>query len=330
MIGYRRVSTPNLLSPLRYPGGKRRFARTIASILDKHLSRPIRLLVEPFAGSASVAIALLEAGYAESAAVSDADPLIGNLWRVVFGGEKTYEELREWVARAPITLHHFHEMRALSPTTPVEAAFKCLFLNRTSFSGVLHRRAGPLGGQRQTSAYKIDCRFPRSSLLKRLDELHGLRKRVVYAGTRSYTQIMHCAAVRQILRDEPQRVVWYLDPPFFHKAETLYTYTFSPAGHRHFRDFVHKRLAGHWIVSYDDTDEARALWGDHRGLSKASLTYSASAVARDGERVHKRTAAQELIMSSFFEKAASQVINLHGRHDRRSAGPSASDAISHA
>lgn len=320
------IKTPPLLSPLRYPGGKRRFARTIASILDDHLSRPLRLFIEPFAGSASVSIALLEAGYTESIAVSDADPLVGNFWRVLFGGDGPYKEFREWVASAPITLDQFHEVRALVPSTPVEAAFKCLFLNRTSFSGVLHRRAGPIGGQSQSSAYTIGCRFPRQRLLRRLDELHGLRERVVYAGARRYTKVTNCAGVRRLLCTDPQRVVWYFDPPFFRKAETLYNYTFGPSDHRRFHDFVYGRLIGHWIVSYDDAPEARELWVNHHGRTEASLTYSASAAARAGERVHKRSAARELIMSSFFDVPAAEVINLHGRHDRRPRRPAASRA----
>lgn len=47
-------------------------------------------------------------------------------------------------------------------------AFACLFLNRTSFNGTLHWRAGPIGGKEQTSKYAIDCRFPRERLVQRL------------------------------------------------------------------------------------------------------------------------------------------------------------------
>jgi DNA adenine methylase len=45
---------------------------------------------------------------------------------------------------------------------------KCLFLNRTTFSGILHGRAGPIGGRRQTGPYKIDCRFNKVTLEARL------------------------------------------------------------------------------------------------------------------------------------------------------------------
>jgi DNA adenine methylase len=49
-----------------------------------------------------------------------------------------------------------------------EVAVKCLFLNRTTFSGILHGRAGPVGGRLKPSPYKIDCRFDKAALETRL------------------------------------------------------------------------------------------------------------------------------------------------------------------
>ena len=49
-----------------------------------------------------------------------------------------------------------------------EMAVKCLFLNRTTFSGILHGRAGPIGGRRQVSRYDIGCRFNKAALECRL------------------------------------------------------------------------------------------------------------------------------------------------------------------
>ncbi|MDT0634115.1 DNA adenine methylase [Spectribacter hydrogenooxidans] len=324
-IARRKINTPPLISPLRYPGGKRRFARSIADILNAHLTRPLSLFIEPFAGSAAVAIALLEAGYTERIALCDTDPLIGNFWRVVFGGDREFSELCEWIERAPITLDQFHEVRGLTPRTSVEAAFKCLFLNRTSFSGVLHRWAGPIGGSRQASPYTIDCRFPREAILHRLDDLHRMKRRVLYAGTRSYNRIASSAPVGRLVAAQPQRVLWYLDPPFFCKAEKLYNHVFGPSDHRRFREFVDRKLSGHWIVSYDDVPQARSLWSDCESLTEASLTYSASAASRKGVERSKRGRARELILSSFFGASPGQVISLHGPHRKRGPAAPAAD-----
>ena len=49
-----------------------------------------------------------------------------------------------------------------------EAATKALFLNRTTFSGILHGRAGPLGGRRQRSSTTLGSRFNPDGLAERL------------------------------------------------------------------------------------------------------------------------------------------------------------------
>ena len=63
----------SLLSPLRYPGGKRRLVGYIAQALQMNGLRP-KLYVEPFAGGASVAIQLLNDGHVERIALGERDP----------------------------------------------------------------------------------------------------------------------------------------------------------------------------------------------------------------------------------------------------------------
>ncbi len=53
-------ATRSDISPLRYPGGKRKLAPFIADLIAKSNVRP-ELFVEPFAGGASVSVSLLEA-----------------------------------------------------------------------------------------------------------------------------------------------------------------------------------------------------------------------------------------------------------------------------
>jgi len=67
------------LSPLRYPGAKRLLLPAIRRLLPEHVD----LLVEPFAGGASVALALLDEGRSDRVALGDADPLVAAFWSVV-------------------------------------------------------------------------------------------------------------------------------------------------------------------------------------------------------------------------------------------------------
>ena len=51
----------------------------------------------------------------------------------------------------------------------LELATKCLFLNRTTFSGILNGRAGPIGGRAQSSEFGIGCRFNLDGIVERLE-----------------------------------------------------------------------------------------------------------------------------------------------------------------
>jgi DNA adenine methylase len=63
-----------VLSPLRFPGGKRRLVPYIAAAIRANGLAP-SLLVEPFAGGASVALELLAFGFVERIALGDLDPV---------------------------------------------------------------------------------------------------------------------------------------------------------------------------------------------------------------------------------------------------------------
>src|SRR5579883_3060614 len=89
----------SILSPLRYPGAKRRFASYVAETLKLNGIKP-KLFVEPFAGGASVALQLLNDGLVETVGLGEIDPLVASFWDCVF-----YDT--EWLIRAverePIT-----------------------------------------------------------------------------------------------------------------------------------------------------------------------------------------------------------------------------------
>ena len=145
--------TASIFSPLRYPGAKRRLPATWLRCCASDL-RP-KLFVEPFAGGASVALALLNDGLVQKIALGERDPLVAGFWKVVF---REPEWLIEQIGNAPVTVRQWHQFWAGGFRSDRERALACLFLNRTSFSGILSDSAGPIGGYEQKSEYKIDCR----------------------------------------------------------------------------------------------------------------------------------------------------------------------------
>lgn len=129
-------------SPLRYPGGKTRFTPFIWSAIQHSGVTPTEF-VEPFCGGAGVSLTLLELGHVQRIALNDKDPLIASFWRVVFGktedAESDIKWLLEQIETATLSVEEWRRQKALTPTTCREAAYKCLYLNRTSFNGILHQ-----------------------------------------------------------------------------------------------------------------------------------------------------------------------------------------------
>ncbi|SOY39572.1 hypothetical protein CBM2592_A10103 [Cupriavidus taiwanensis] len=60
---------------------------------------------------------------------------------------------------------------------------------------------------------------------------------------------------------EDQRAIFYLDPPYFHKAEQLYGHIFDETEHEQLRDFL-QDCPQPWLLSYDDAQEVRDLYAE--------------------------------------------------------------------
>lgn len=270
-----------VLSPLRYPGGKRRLVPYVAAALKANTLEP-DLFVEPFAGGASVALELLATGKVAAIALAERDPYVAALWQTVFFDS-------DWLCRQietiDVTLATWERMKKARFTAVRSQALACLFLNRTSFNGTLHRRAGPIGGKAQASAYKIDCRFPRETLIRRVRACALLADRVAFVRNESALEAI--AEVRRRFRN--QSVFYYLDPPFWAKSSKLYRYSFTDDDHKHLATAL-RYLREPYLLSYDPAPEVEGLYRGHRKakIERVELLYTAT----------QRTAENELVITN--------------------------------
>lgn len=253
----------NTRSILRYPGSKARFVGFIENSI--RLNKPkFDVFVEPFCGGASVSIALLEKGVVDNISLNDADPLISHLWDCIFSPIHA-EWLIEKVKTIPLTVDEWKRQKALEPSSPRESALKCLYLNRTSFNGILHK-AGPIGGWHQEKR-TIDARFNREKLAIRIKELSLLSDRVISVSNNDWKS--YCNRIQ-----EGWDTFFYFDPPYYHKADALYGYYFNEKEHENLKDYLNQ-LNASWLLSYDDAPEVRALYKNHQGRARViDSTYS--------------------------------------------------------
>lgn len=276
-----------IISPLRYPGSKKRIIKDIKEIIKANKIHP-KLYIEPFAGGASVALNLLNDGIVKKIGLIELDPLVADFWDVVFFDT-------DWLVRQietiEVTLKNWHEFKHKTPKTKRDRALTCFFLNRTSFSGII-ARAGPIGGQRQQSKYKIDCRFPKKTLIERIRHAEALKEKVAFVKNMSWEKGITYVREQQNLNNLPQdNLLFYFDPPFFEKADQLYNYYFDNAKHEQLRDFI-VNLEDNWILSYDSPEQVRKLYGDNLQSINASIRYST------GRCSTCRSAKEEIILTN--------------------------------
>lgn len=263
----RRVAT--ILSPLRYPGGKRRLAAFIAETLTLNGLRP-KLFIEPFAGGASIALQLLNDGHVEAIALGEKDPLVASFWKIVFNDHRWLIQRIKYLTP---TLQDWNYYKSNHFDDDYSRAFACLYLNRTSFSGILAPNAGPIGGQSQRSEYKIGCRFNLKTLTRRIEQVAELGKNVLFVKEGEWTQTIN------LVQQQPyknQEVFYYFDPPFYEKASKLYRYYFVDEDHVALRNCL-TELKQPWVLSYDPAPRIKELYSNHfTNFKNISLLYSAS------------------------------------------------------
>lgn len=263
-----------VFSPLRYPGGKAKFAKLIQQCMSEHVNSET-IFVEPFCGGAGVALTLLCTGAVKKIALNDLDPLVSSFWQVVFGKSEKSDKGKQadftWLLNqidsANLTVNGWLEQKELQPTSVRAAAFKCLFLNRTSFNGILHQ-AGPIGGWGQINR-TLGVRFNQSEIKRRLIKLWDLRECVVECTNNSWQSVL--SSYRE------KSCFIYLDPPYYHRAEQLYKFLFDEDLHAEMRDTLASERKIPWLLSYDDSVEIRKLYGSLEGIDGLVIdkTYSA-------------------------------------------------------
>lgn len=258
-------------SPLRYPGGKGKFTNYFKLVIAENDLIGCEF-VEPFAGGASVGLSLLMHNYIERVHLNDLDPNIFGFWRTVLDDT---DNLCKLIADTKITIDEWHKQRAIfknpSGHSLSEAGFSTFFLNRTCRSGVLS--GGVIGGIAQNGDWKIDARFNKYDLIKRIQKVALFRSKITLYHEDAVSFI---DTVSPLL---PENHLCYFDPPYFDKGECLYDYSYRQLDHERLSNKIRGRQGRHWVVSYDDVPVINSLY-----LSAKSFRFSVGYSVNNGLR----------------------------------------------
>lgn len=258
-----------LYTPLRYPGGKARFAPFIAQILIRNGLDGGHYL-EPYAGGAAVALELLFHGHVTHVHINDLDPAIYDFWRAV---TTKPEMILRLLHDTPVTIDEWiHWRRVLRGEIPADMAtrgFATLFMNRTNRSGVL--KGGVIGGLRQDGPYKLDARFRKEALASRIEMI------ALHAACISVYNEDALALLTRAPTFLPDKSLIYLDPPYYIKGQGLYRNFYEHEDHSDIAVLLQSDSFTYpWVVSYDNVEQIQQMYSLSRRL-KYGLHYTAQA-----------------------------------------------------
>lgn len=271
---------PEFASPLRYPGGK--------GGLSGFLSEVIRLncladgiYAEPYAGGAGAALQLLFSERVSRILINDIDRCVFAFWKAVLTRPKRFLELLE---DTPVTIEEWHRQREtyLKPArhSVVDLGFATFFLNRCNRSGILPT-GGPIGGHNQAGKWKLDARFNRKELRRRIEKITSYRDRIEVFNQDAIVFLKKVVGPRSVKRS----MLVYLDPPYYAKGQELYLSAYEHEDHLELAKFMSRKFPYKWLMTYDNVPQIRKMYA-----AFARIPFSLSYTAYD------RRVGQELLI----------------------------------
>ena len=212
------------------------------------------IFVEPYCGGAGAAMKLLLSGMVEKIYLNDIDRSIYAFWHSVLNEN---EQLVRKIMGTLITLDEFDRQKVVqSKKDSVDLftlGFSTLFLNRTTFSGVIS--GGPIGGRKQSSMYSLDCRFNQREIAERIQRI-GKYEKQIRIFNKDAEDFLNLRTISNLPK---KRTIFYADPPYVKKGSFLYLNTYDLEDHAR----IEKLLRGynkHIYVSYDDCEEIQRIY----------------------------------------------------------------------
>lgn len=257
-------------TPLRYPGGKSKFAPFIAKLmLENGLSKGHYL--EPYAGGAGVALELLFHGHASHIHINDFDPAIFSFWSSV---TKYPDEILRLLNDTPLNMDQWFKWRSILrgevKADVIETGFATLFMNRTNRSGIL--KGGVIGGKNQDGIYKLDARFNKPKIAERIQKIANYANHISVYKEDAFTLLNRASKFL------PKKSLIYLDPPYYVKGKGLYRNFYEHDDHLEISLLLQqKKFSLPWVVSYDNASQICDMYQFSQNF-KYSLNYSAQKI----------------------------------------------------
>jgi DNA adenine methylase len=202
--------------------------------------------------------------------LNDADPAIAAFWRSALDSA---DDIIRLIRDTRVTVQEWRRQKNIylnpSEHSMVEFGYAAFFLNRTNRSGII-MNGGPIGGTAQTGEWKIDARFGRASLIRRIQQINAFKNRI------SISQMDAISFLRKSAKGIRKNLFAYLDPPYYVKGPVLYLNHYVPDDHAKLALYL-SQVDYPWALTYDRVQKILDLY---KGFDKIPFTLSYSARKR--------------------------------------------------
>ncbi len=253
-------------SPLRYPGGKGKL-EPFMEFMIKKLGHLGGTYIEPFAGGAGIALELLDKGIVNEIVINDYDKGIYSFWKAILTEtDRFIQDIRY----TPLTMAEWNRQRNITINMnnrySYELGFATFYMNRTNRSGII--KGGVIGGAAQSGKWKMDARFNREELIKRIERIVSKKTQI-----HLYNKDIESFIAHYIPRYQNNSLT-YFDPPYYNKGEELYLNFFRDNDHKRIEKIIQTKVQSDWIITYDDSPHIAKIYSGYE-IKRFDLNYSA-------------------------------------------------------
>lgn len=261
---------PVTSSPLRYPGGKTQLYKFVRKLITENIGDN-GTYIEPFAGGAGVALQLLIKKDVKNIVINDLDSSIHSFWYSILNYTDDFISL---LIDTPVSIEEWHKQKEIyieesSNPYSLQGGFATFFLNRTNVSGIIN--GGPIGGLNQQGKYKINCRFNKIDLVRKIEIISSLKDSIFLFNEDAEKFVKLIS--NNYSKDD---TFIFFDPPYYEQGRNLYLKFIDKDKHKSLEENIRLIEDFKWIITYDKAEEIYDIYKDFSEKYQYQLRYSAN------------------------------------------------------